>query len=169
MALVRPVLLDYFGRHEPKELIGQSAAIHFALVPLLLDKTRIPFNLTIDWVVRRGRSLCPHEESVIRRFLQDKQAAWRREGLPFHLWLTSPAGEVLDVTFSMNLGWANTREECDQLISLPIRASLGERSPQSHHFGGAGLFFHKRKWWRSHRWILTVFRECLPNHATSER
>ena len=139
-ALVRPALLDYFERHEPKELIGQSAAIHFALVPLLLDKTRIPFNLTIDWVVRRGRSLCPHEESVIRRFLQDKQAAWRREGLPFHLWLTSPAGEVLDVTFSMNLGWANTREECDQLIVYQSAQALASDHLNHTTLVGPGYF-----------------------------
>jgi hypothetical protein len=29
----------------------QTAAIHFDLVPLLQDKTGIPFNLTIDWLV----------------------------------------------------------------------------------------------------------------------
>jgi hypothetical protein len=29
---------------------------------------------------------------------------------------TSPALEILDVTFAMNLGWAKTREECARLI-----------------------------------------------------
>jgi hypothetical protein len=32
------------------------------------------------------------------------------------LWLTSPACEILDVTFAMNLGWAETKEECADLI-----------------------------------------------------
>lgn len=33
-----------------------------------------------------------------------------------NLWLTSPAFEILDVTFAMNLGWATNREECAHLI-----------------------------------------------------
>jgi len=36
--------------------------------------------------------------------------------MPFHLWLTSPAYEILDVTFAMNLGWAKTREQCEKLV-----------------------------------------------------
>jgi len=30
--------------------------------------------------------------------------------------LTSPAYEILDVTFAMNLGWAKTREQCEKLV-----------------------------------------------------
>jgi hypothetical protein len=30
--------------------------------------------------------------------------------------LTSPAAEILDITFAMNLGWAKTREQCRALI-----------------------------------------------------
>ena len=116
MGRTMPVLLDYFARHEPKELVGQTAAIHFALVPLVLDKTGIPFHLTIGWMVRDGRPIFPHDEDTIRRFLQEKISAWSREGMPFHLWLTSPACEVLDVTFAMNLGWAQTREQCERLV-----------------------------------------------------
>ena len=116
MERTRGVLLDYFDRHEPHELTGQIAAICFALVPLLLDKTGIPFNLTIGWMVRDGRVIYQHDEETIRRFLREKSAAWQREGLPFHLWLTSPACEIIDVTFAMALGRAPTREECDRLI-----------------------------------------------------
>ena len=43
-------------------------------------------------------------------------AAWQSEGVPFHIWLTSPACEILDVTFGLNQGWADTREECVRLI-----------------------------------------------------
>jgi hypothetical protein len=35
MAAVLPVLLDYFERNGWETLIGQTAVIHFALVPLL--------------------------------------------------------------------------------------------------------------------------------------
>jgi len=116
MAKTMPVLLDYFARHDPAELIGQTAAIHFGLVPLLVRETGIPFQLTIGWMVHEGRTIFQHDEETYRRFLRDKFAAWSREGMPFHLWLTSPAYEILDVTFAMNLGWAKTREQCEKLV-----------------------------------------------------
>jgi hypothetical protein len=48
--------------------------------------------------------------------MSEKLAAWQREGVPFQIWLTTPACEILDVTFGMNNGWAKTREECARLI-----------------------------------------------------
>jgi hypothetical protein len=116
MRTLQPVLLDFFERSSPDSMIGQTAAIHFALVPLLYDKTGIPFNLTIGWLVRKGKSLCQHDERLIQRFIEGNTDAWLEEGCPFHLWLTSPAFEILDVTFAMNLGWAKTKEECADLI-----------------------------------------------------
>jgi hypothetical protein len=116
MARVMPVLLDYFARQDPAELIGQTLAIHFALVPLLVRQTGIPFQLTIGWMVHEGRTILQNDEETYRRFLRDKFAAYLREGIPFHLWLTSPAYEILDVTFAMNLGRARTREQCERLV-----------------------------------------------------
>jgi hypothetical protein len=116
MQTVQPVLLDFFERSPPDSMIGQTAAIHFGLVPLLYDKTGIPFSLTIGWLVRKGKPLCQHDERLIQRFIEGNTDAWLEEGCPFHLWLTSPAFEILDVTFAMNLGWAKNREECAHLI-----------------------------------------------------
>jgi hypothetical protein len=116
MDIARPVLLDYFERSDPESMIGQTAAINIALVPLLYDKTGIPFNLTIGWLIRKGKAIFQHDEQLIQRFVEGKTAVWLHEGCPFHLWLTSPACEILDVTFAMNLGWAKTREECANLI-----------------------------------------------------
>jgi hypothetical protein len=113
---LRPVLLDYFNCSPPDSMIGQTAASHFALVPLLYDKTRISFNLTIGWLVHGGKPIHQHDERLIQRFIEGNTDAWLEEGCPFHLWLTSPACEILDVTFAMNLGWANNREECADLI-----------------------------------------------------
>jgi hypothetical protein len=112
---LQPVLLDFFERSPPDSMIGQTAAIHFALVPLLYDKTGMPFNLTIGWLVRRDKPLCQHDEQLIQRFIEGNTQAWLDEGCPFHLWLTSPAFEILDVAFAMNLGWAKTKEECADL------------------------------------------------------
>ena len=127
MAKTMPVLLDYFDRHDPAELVGQTAAIHFALVPLLVRETGIPFQLTIGWMVHDGRTIFQHDEETYRRFLRDKFAAWSSEGMPFHLWLTSPAYEILDVTFAMNLGWAKTHEQCEKLVIYqPARTAPGK-------------------------------------------
>ena len=116
MTKVMPVLLDYFVRHDPAELIGQTAAIHYALVPILVRETGIPFELTIGWMVHEGRDIFKHDEEIYHRFMREKFASWSREGMPFHLWLTSPAYEVLDITYAMNLGWARTREQCEKLV-----------------------------------------------------
>src|SRR3984957_20549032 len=47
MQPLRPLLLEYFDRTPPDLMIGQTAAIHFALVPLLYEETGVAFNLTI--------------------------------------------------------------------------------------------------------------------------
>jgi len=116
MQALRPVLLDCFGRSPPDSMVGQTAAIHFALVPLLFDKIGIPFNLTIGWIVRNGKAIYQHDERLIQRFIEGNTDAWLEEGCPFHLWLTSPACEIIDVTFAVNLGWAKNREECADFI-----------------------------------------------------
>ena len=67
-------------------------------------------------MVRKGKEFFKQDEETIQRFLRGKLAAWHREGIPFHLWLTSPVGEVVDITFAMNCGWAKNRQECDQLL-----------------------------------------------------
>jgi hypothetical protein len=110
------VLLDYFDRHTPEELVGQTAAINVTLIPLLLEATGVQFELTIGWIELDGKPKFKHGDDLIRRFMTEKLSAWQREGVPFHLWLTSPAFEVLDVTFGMNNGWAHNRDECARLI-----------------------------------------------------
>src|SRR5258708_36959996 len=66
---LRPMLLDFFERSPPDSMIGQTAAIHFALVPLLYDKTGIPFNLTIGGIVRNGKAICHHDNALIHRLI----------------------------------------------------------------------------------------------------
>jgi hypothetical protein len=116
MQTLRPLLLEYFDRTPPDLMIGQTAAIHFALVPLLYEETGVAFNLTIGWLVRNGKAIYQHDERLIQRFIAGNTDAWLEEGCPFHLWLTSPACEILDVTFAMNLSWAKSKEECADLI-----------------------------------------------------
>jgi hypothetical protein len=138
------VLLDYFDQHHPDELLGQTVAINLALIPLLYEATQVPFQLTIGWVVRRGRVCAKHDDDLIARFLVLKEQAWRNEGIPFHLWLTSPALEILDVTFAMNLGWAKNRKECARLI-IYQRLADSPKEPVYHPTLVGDAFFERIK------------------------
>ena len=85
MSAVMPVLLDFYEENSPEDLIGQTLAIHFELVPRLYKKTRIPFVLTIGWMTLAGKPIFPHDDQVIQGFIDGGHDAWLREGLPFHL------------------------------------------------------------------------------------
>lgn len=160
------VLLDYFGRHRPADLVGQTVAINLALVPILLRATGVPFQLTIGWIEQQGRACFKRDDDLIARFIaQDGEvgrsrhagdtrplvgtanfsksvSSGRREGLPFHIWLTSPACEILDVTFAMNLRWAKTREECAALVIYQPGDEIA-RNPAYHPTVIGPDFFHK--------------------------
>ena len=71
MNRVRPVLLDYFDRYTPQDLMGQTLATHCALLPLLTEKTGIPFNLTVGWMTREDETFFQHDEETIRRFMRE--------------------------------------------------------------------------------------------------
>jgi hypothetical protein len=142
MKALLPVLLEFFERSSPDSMIGQTSAIHFALVPLLYDKTGVPFNLTIGWLVRQGKAIYQHDEHRIEQFLKERAEAWLREGCPFRLWLTSPACEVIDVTFAMNLGWAKNAQECaDVIVYQSVHESPSD--PIYHPTIVGPDFFHK--------------------------
>jgi hypothetical protein len=111
-----PVIIDYFNGYSGDQLVGQTMAIHNMLLPALCDALGVPLQLTIGWIEFNGTPRMQHGEALIQRFLTEKLAAWHLEGVPFHLWLTSPALEVLDVTFALNLGWAKSAEDCARRV-----------------------------------------------------
>jgi hypothetical protein len=51
-----------------------------------MDASAVP--LTIGWIEPDGTPRLQHGEERITMFLTEKWAAWQREGVPFHLWLT---------------------------------------------------------------------------------
>jgi hypothetical protein len=111
------VIVDCFNQHSGDQLRGRTAAIHNMLQPRLSEALGgLPLYLTIGWIELDGTPRVQHGEERIRMFLTEKWAAWHREGVPFHLWLTSPALEVLDFTFALNLGWATSAEDCARRV-----------------------------------------------------
>jgi hypothetical protein len=122
-----PVVLKYFTLYQ-RHLKGRTLTIHTDLQRALLDALGIPFNLTTGWMELDGRPIYKHGDEQIVRFLRDKKAAYDREGVPFHVWLTSPSLEILDLTFAMNLGWATTEEECERLVVYqPVHEPIQNR------------------------------------------
>jgi hypothetical protein len=126
MFVVMPVLLDFYEGNSPEDLMGQTMAINFALVPELHKKTGIHFNLTTGWMVREGRPIFPHDDDLIRRFIKGGSDEWLKAGFPFHLWLTAMSCEIVDVTFAMNMGHALTRAQCARRVVYQSARVLAE-------------------------------------------
>ena len=122
-----PVIVDCYNQHPSDRLRGRTAAIHNMLQPRLSEALGgLPLYLSIGWIELDGTPRVQHGEERIRMFLTEKWAAWQREGVPFHLWFTSPALEVLDITFALNLGWATSAEDCARrVIYQPLHAPRG--------------------------------------------
>jgi len=127
-----PLLLDYFDSHTLDEMTGRILAINADLIFLLWREIRVPFEITFGTVDIKGKRFGESSEATIRRFLVDKHIAWQRDGVPFHVWLTSPACEVLDITWAMNLGTARTRDECAGRIFYKRTDIPHSESPTYH-------------------------------------
>ena len=87
---------------------------------------------TFGFVDVKGKRYGECNEDIIRRYLLLKRLAWQRDGVPFHVWLTSPACEVLDVTWAMNLGTSRTRDECARRIFYKLPDAPHSDSPTYH-------------------------------------
>jgi hypothetical protein len=114
--------LEYFDSHTPDELLRRPVQINCDFIALLWHETHVPFEITFGYADIAGKRHGECSDEIIRRYLRDKALAWLRDGVPFRVWLTSPAFEVLDVTFAMVT--SRTREECARrLIYKPTSAS----------------------------------------------
>ena len=127
MSEAMPVLLNYFNVYK-KHLAGRTLTIHTDIRQALIETQGIPCNLTTGWMELHGKPICQHGDEKLIRFLRDKEQAYAREGLPFHVWLTSPSLEVLDLTFAMSLGWAETEDECaSRIVYQSVHEPIGDR------------------------------------------
>ena len=84
----------------------------------MTDSSRRSFVVGASCAAAASICSLSHDERLIQRFIEGNTDAWLEEGCPFHFWLTSPACEVVDVTFAMNLGWASNR--CGNCCSKAI-------------------------------------------------
>lgn len=102
-----PVLRQYFGRYPQDEVVGQAFAINTELMPKLRGVLGVPLTLTMGWFDYQGTTAFEHDEAFLGRLLQNGVAGFTKQGLPLHVWLTSPAFEIIDVTLPTTLTLVN--------------------------------------------------------------
>ena len=81
----------------------------------------IPFILTFGWFEHMGKEAYRHSEELLRTMIRDGFASFQPEGLPLHVWLTSPACEVLDVTLPTTMAAAGAEELSGGIIYISNR------------------------------------------------
>jgi hypothetical protein len=134
------VIVGCFNQHSSEQLRGRTGhSQHVATATLrgarrpasLLDDRLDRVRRDAPAPARRGAHPPPHREVG--------GVAAARGGGAFHLWLTSPALEVLDITFALNLGWATPpRTEHGGFICQPLHAPRD--NPIYHPTLGDGFF-----------------------------
>lgn len=103
MQRLGPMLQEYVGRFSQDEIVGQAFVINAQLMALLADKLGLPLTLTMGWFDHAGRQPYRHDDAFIEKLVKEGAGRFLTEGLPLHVWLSSPACEVLDVTLPTTL------------------------------------------------------------------
>ena len=128
--LTLKLALKYFDSHTPEELMLRPLHINADFIALLWNNAHVPLEITLGVVDIAGKRYGECSEETIRRYLRDKEIAWQRDGVPFRVWLTSPACEVLDVTFAMVT--SRTRDQCAKRIFYKPASVSHFQSPTYH-------------------------------------
>jgi hypothetical protein len=101
----------YLDEYSDAEALGQAFAINVNIIPYLYAETGIPFTLTMGWFEHLGKELYRHDEQLLRTLLRSGIADYPPYGIPLHVWLTSPACEVLDVTLPSTIATVSGTEQ----------------------------------------------------------
>jgi len=96
-------LQRFIGPYRDEEIATQALAINDALLPVLSAACGIPFQLTLGWYELSGKSSYKHGPELPERLLKEGIAEIIADGLPMHIWLTSPAFEIIDVSLPTQL------------------------------------------------------------------
>jgi len=96
-AVMTPVLQRLIGPYENQEIARELFAMNTRLVPQLYEATGIPFRLTIGWFDISGEIHYQHDQALLEKLLQKDSSVDTSRGLGLHVWLTSPAFEIIDV------------------------------------------------------------------------
>ena len=111
LEVVTPLVQRYLGEFRDDEAVGQGLAINVNIIPYLYAETGIPFTLTLGWFEHMGKELYRHDEQLLKTMLRDGIATYQPDGIPLHVWLTSPACEVLDVILPTTIAAVSGADE----------------------------------------------------------
>ena len=93
-----PVLQRLLGHYENQDLVSQALAVQMLLLRELSVAIEVPLMLTMGWFEIEGKASYQHGEELRLKLVEEGGAPFLVDGLPFHVWLTSPAFEVIDAT-----------------------------------------------------------------------
>lgn len=102
------LILNTFGRLEPKALTGRCIPIHNQLQTVLNDELGILSYFTIGYVTLDGRDVYHQTEDSLKRLLSngiDLRSA------NLHAWLTLSSMEIIDMTLPTSYGVINNKKE----------------------------------------------------------
>jgi hypothetical protein len=92
-----PVMQRLIGPYRDEEIAKELFAMNTRLVPQLYEAVGIPFRLTIGWFDISGAIHYQHDQALLKKLLQKDASVDTSRGLGLHVWLTSPAFEIIDV------------------------------------------------------------------------
>jgi hypothetical protein len=102
-ARAEPALQRFMGPYRDEDIATQALAINDALLPILSAACGIPFQLTLGWYEYAGQASYKHGTELPEGLLRNGIAEVIAGGLPMHIWLTSPAFEIIDVSLPAQL------------------------------------------------------------------
>jgi hypothetical protein len=142
MDQIAPVIQKFLRPYKEDDLFAQAIFINAQLADLISRKIGAPMYLTLGWTEVDGQPDYAHGEARLRQLLKDGRAALK-DGVPMHVWLTSPACEILDVTLPTTLGLATGNRD---LIGRILYRSNQDRGATNvvHHPAVIGIDFLDR-------------------------
>ena len=96
-ALAEPALLSFLGAYRENELASEVFALNCRLLPHLCAAIGVPLTITVGWFEHDGKSRFAHDHELLERLLKKDPSLDTSRGLPLHVWLTSPAFEIIDI------------------------------------------------------------------------
>jgi hypothetical protein len=57
----------------------------------------VPLTITTGWIEQGGQSRYVNDHALLERLLKKDPSVDTSRGLPLHVWLTSPAFEIIDI------------------------------------------------------------------------
>jgi hypothetical protein len=130
-----PVLRRPLGHYEDREIVNQALAVQMLLLRELSLGIEVPLMLTRGWFEIEGRASYQHGDQLRRKLREEGAAPFMVDGLPLHVWLTSPAFEVIDATLPTILAQVAGKKDQTGVLFFEPDAQPGRGLPPDDCWG----------------------------------